>query len=88
MALIINLTDRSPTINAETNAMMVGITGAFKIGCPEIKLSKISKAIDAKMIGTLIKNENLDASFLSAPLSKPATIVAPLLEIPGKTATP
>ena len=40
-----------------------------------------------RMIGMLIKNENLETDSLSPPASVPAQMVAPLLDMPGKSAT-
>ena len=40
-----------------------------------------------KIMGMLIKNENFETSSLLPPANVPAQIVAPLLEMPGRSAT-
>ena len=50
-------------------------------------MKSFSFSVAAPKMGTItIKNENLVATFLSTPRSKAVEMVAPDLEIPGKTA--
>lgn len=67
---------------------MVGRSGVFEIGTFSATQSKISNSIEPRITGILIRKENSVTSFFSAPQSSPAQIVAPDLEIPGKTASP
>jgi len=59
----------------------------FKV-CFVVANSNISSTIDKSIIGILKINENFAHSFLSYPEIKPALIVVPERDIPGKTAKP
>ena len=53
-----------------------------------LKRSILSRMSEPKMMGIDIKKEKSALVFLSTPERRKAVIVAPLLEIPGKTAIP
>ena len=55
---------------------------------PPLKTSAPSRISEPKMMGIDIKKEKSADCFLSTPASCKAVIVAPLLDIPGKTAIP
>lgn len=71
---------------AKAKAIKVGIIGVSKIGTPESIQEKISYISDAKIIGMLIRKENSETSLLEPLQKRPAIIVAPLREMPGKIA--
>lgn len=48
----------------------------------------ISQIIEAMIIGTLIKKENLATVSLFSPFINPAQMVEPDLDMPGKIASP
>ena len=85
MVLSINFIDNMPNIND------VSIT--IKIPKKLIEIwylisLKLSYTALAMIIGMLIKNEKSSASFLFTPTSNPQVSVEPLLEIPGRSASP
>lgn len=78
-----------PTRNANKNPNIDGKTILGTIMGSELKIAPItSNIIDAIIIGIESKNENLLAFSLLLPHRIAVHIVAPLLEIPGKTAIP
>ncbi len=63
-------------------------SGETEIDTFDCEISKISIISDKTMIGRDMINENFADSLLSTPENRPALIVAPEREMPGKIASP
>lgn len=85
MSFNINLMEIKPETKATITPTTVGKTGRVT---PDFAASAPSKIADAIIIGIESKKENSVASSLFVPSNSIVEIVIPLLDIPGRVATP